>query len=175
MIWSWNYWMQNFLAPDSFSDWNKSLVCLNYPPPVSVSLPPSVLRTFTLAILAVRARSAPPWMVRPHFCWRLSLSSSIVINSFGILSCFPFKSKSQYFPTERKVGSCLCLTWATPMTCLGYYQTQTDLTVLTPHTSNVTFCFSSRLCFWWPETWDPRAVLTMNVENWRSSNYNISF
>ena len=32
--------MQNFLATDSFSDWNKTLVCLNYPPPVSVSLPP---------------------------------------------------------------------------------------------------------------------------------------
>ena len=45
----------------------------------------------TLATLAVRARSAPPWMVNPHFCWRLSRSSSKVSNSFGMLFVFSIR------------------------------------------------------------------------------------
>merc|ERR1711892_1547775 len=39
----------------------------------------------TLAIFAVRETSFPPWTVKPHFCWRESLSMSRVISSFTIL------------------------------------------------------------------------------------------
>ena len=42
--------------------------------------------TLTLATLAVRARSAPPWMVKPHFCCRLSRSRSRLSSCFGILT-----------------------------------------------------------------------------------------
>ena len=49
-----------------------------------------MLFTLTLATFAVRARSAPPWIVNPHFCWRVSLSNSNVKSSFGIVFRYSF-------------------------------------------------------------------------------------
>ena len=158
--------MQNFLAPDSFSDWNKTLVCLNYPPPVSVSLPPVFsVPSHSQSWQWEQGPPLPGWSgpTSAGDCLSPAPSSSTLS-----ASCLVFLSKvnlnifreKEKLARETYLGSC----YTTFVTCLGYDQTKTDLP---PHCCSYTAHFKCYVLFFFQTTllmsWDLRAVLTMNA------------